>query len=72
MDKINLSGLIKAIRTQEGLTQDQFGKRIEIDRVNINLMENKHKHTSYATLNRIMNEFDIDIEYKRKGKNLEV
>lgn len=53
---INLRGL----REREDLTQEEFGKRINVDRVNISHMERGKRSIGKDIAKRIAQEFDTD------------
>lgn len=58
---------IKKIRTEEGLTQEEFGKRISSARNTIANYETGNRKPSNAVITSICREFNINEEWLRHG-----
>lgn len=61
MSKFNL--VLKSLRTERGMTQDQLAKVLKISRSTIGMYEKGDREPDYETLEAIADFFNVDIDY---------
>lgn len=61
-DKIDFGNKLKTIRKSQGLTQDEFANKLNIERSNISRYENGETLPTIETFLEICNILKIDIE----------
>lgn len=66
--RVTLNTRIKEIRENEGLTQEEFGRRIGSARNTIANYETGNRKPSNAVINSICREFNVNEEWLRTGK----
>lgn len=61
MSKFNL--VLKSLRTERNMTQDQLAKILKISRSTIGMYEKGDREPDYETLEAIADFFNVDIDY---------
>lgn len=61
MSKFNI--VLKSLRTNNGMTQDQLAKVLKISRSTIGMYEKGDREPDYETLEAIADYFNVDIDY---------
>lgn len=61
MSKFNL--VLKSLRTEHGMTQEQLAKILKISRSTIGMYEKGDREPDYETLEAIADFFNVDVDY---------
>ena len=68
-DLVTVSKIIKELRLEKGLSQEEFSHLIQIDRKYASLIEKGDKNLSILMLKKIVDGLDISLEdFFKKGK----
>lgn len=59
----NFQTVLKSLRTERGLTQDELSKALKVSRSTIGMYENGSREPDYETLESIADFFNVDIDY---------
>lgn len=59
----NFHFVLKSLRTEKGLTQDELSKILKISRSTVGMYENGSREPDYETLEAIADYFNVDIDF---------
>lgn len=65
----NFSGVIKKIRLDRGLTQDEFSKELNVTRQTLSRWETNRSYPNLDTLVSISNSFNVSLDFLLKGEH---